>query len=90
MGRTASAFQLIRCPACNSLRSVTSRHARRNPGRCRGCTKEDDSRGKYTSFWLKRFTDEEICFMAEAVFDCPEGSASQALVASARTRVTNP
>lgn len=89
MGRTASAFQLVRCPSCNSLRSVTARHARRSPTRCRHCKKtRTEKMGKYEGFWLKRFSDEEICTMAEAVFDRAPGSASQALVASARGRVT--
>lgn len=88
MGRTASAFQLIRCPACNSLHSVSARHARRQPTHCRQCKKsKNESKNDYTTFWLKRFTDEEICFMAEAIFDCPEGSANRTLVASVRSKV---
>jgi hypothetical protein len=87
MGRTASAFQLIRCPACGSLHSVSARHARRQPGRCRQCKKSKTEKTDYSTFWLGRFSDEEICYMAEAVFERPEGSASRALVASARSRV---
>lgn len=88
MARTASAFQLVRCPACNSLHVVSARHARRSPGRCRNCKQtRAESKDQYTSFWLQRFSDEDICLMAEAVFERPPGSASQTLVASARSKV---
>lgn len=89
MGRTASAFQLVRCPSCNSLRSVSSRHARRKPESCRSCKRvREEPKGAYQAFWLKRFSDDEICLMAEAIFNRPRGSADPAVVASARIRTT--
>lgn len=82
MASTASAFALIVCPSCGRRRTVSTRHARRHPGTCRFCNKEDtESR----SFWLERFSDGEICNMAEAVFGAPMGSVPESLVASARS-----
>lgn len=88
MGTTASAFTLIRCPACGTPRTVSVRHARRKPKSCRNCNSPvSDLR----SFWLSRFTDTEICTMAEAVFELPFGTVDRSLVASARSStVTNP
>lgn len=87
MARTASAFTLIRCPACGTPRTVSTRQARRKPKSCSSCNGGGaDLRG----FWLDNFSDSEICLMAESMFQLPIGTVDQALVASARSSIVTP
>lgn len=88
MGKTASAFKLVTCPNCGHIRSVTDRHARRNPQKCRFCKGgvKDGHMSTYERFWLRHFCDEEIALMSDACADRPLGTTDPALVASARMR----
>lgn len=82
MAQTASPFRLIRCPSCGTLRTVSARHARRKPQGCRSCRNTDFFDGQ--AFWLSHFSDDEICLMAESIYDLPLHSIDRTLVASAR------
>lgn len=81
MATTASAFKLVRCPSCGTLRTISKRHARRKTKGCRMCSKQQDMRG----FWLEMFSDDEICLMVESIVGAPLYSLDRTLVASARS-----
>ena len=84
MGRTSSPFTLIRCPACGTPRTISTRQARRKPKSCSSCREPaEDHRG----FWLDQFDDNDICLMAESIFELPLGTVDRALVASARSGI---
>jgi hypothetical protein len=63
---------LVECPVCRRERFVSSRTARRGPGRCTHCMSgdgvseppDDDDR----RYWLERFSDEELAEMAWFMF----------------------
>lgn len=58
-------------------RDVSARTARRGAGRCRWCLSGDGviERPDDTdrAFWLERFTDDDLCELATAIF-CHPGS----------------
>ena len=75
--------QLVRCPNCGTPRVVSGRHAAEVPVRCKSCPEEAE-RGRlsvrYRRYWLTRYTDEDIAWMASAVHGIPlnpEGVALQ-------------
>lgn len=59
---------LVRCPICDGLREISARRARlARP--CRDCRSgRIVLRSEFYSFWLERFSDEEIAEMARAIW----------------------
>lgn len=62
------------CPGCGRLREVTERHVRRGNvdktlcNLCRFPARKLPPTNRERRFWLRRFKDEEIAMMAEALF----------------------
>lgn len=66
--------QTVRCPGCGRLRELTDRHVRRGGAEttlcnlCRFPARRLPPTNAERRFWLRRYTDEQIAQMAEAVF----------------------
>lgn len=71
MRRTYS--QTVRCPGCGRLRELTDRHVRRGGAEktlcnlCRFPARKLEITNTERRFWLRRYTDEQIALMAEAI-----------------------
>lgn len=60
---------LIRCPSCQGLRSASIRRVSTMIALCKECARgEVVPRWKFCSFWVERFSLEEIEEMAVALF----------------------
>ena len=59
---------LVRCPSCQGLRGISSRN-RKTSALCHDCRKgRVVPRWTFCTFWVERFTEEEIEEMAKALF----------------------
>lgn len=87
MRRTYS--QTVACPGCGRLRELTDRHVRRGGSEttlcnlCRFPARILPPTNTERRFWLRRFKDEELIDMAEAIF----GGCDPASIAAWRVRL---
>ena len=63
-----SALSLTRCPSCEGLRGISNRN-RETQALCKDCRSgKVIPRWTFCSFWVERFTQEEIDEMANAIW----------------------
>lgn len=61
-------IELVRCPCCDGLRSISVRQ-RKSTANCPDCRRGDVYRREiFHSFWLEHFSHEEIVEMSRALF----------------------
>lgn len=67
--RNEDGFEVIRCPQCRYLHTVSIRHARRGTI-CRPCSHghAPEAIEPYYAFWLERFSRQELREMALAIW----------------------
>jgi len=59
---------LVRCPSCQGLRALSNRN-RKSEALCADCRKGNVvPRWTFCTFWVERFTEEEIEEMARAIW----------------------
>jgi hypothetical protein len=77
MAIASTELTTVTCPGCGRERDVSARTARRGAGKCRWCLAGDGhiERPEDTDrcYWLERFSDEDLCELATAIF-CRPGS----------------
>lgn len=62
-------LSVIRCPSCGGLRSCLKGHENRQSQTCKDCRAgRVVTREEFWSFWLERFSEEEIDLMNEAIW----------------------
>ena len=71
--RRSEGVVLVYCPSCGNPHVLSARHARRHTV-CKPCShgRSQEPISAYYSFWLERFSREEIQQMAKAIWGLSE------------------
>lgn len=84
--------QEVRCPGCGRIRELTDRHVRKVGDQITLCTLCRFPARRIAPtitdrrFWLRRYSDDDIALMAEALF----GACDRAAIAAWRHRLNIP
>jgi len=88
--------QTVKCPGCGRFRELTDRHVRRGGtsttlcNLCRFPPRQIPVSNTDRRFWLRRYSDEDIALMAEAICANAERIADRGAIYAWRVRLNIP